>query len=98
MQFDRFSIYLHEIPASPTRRLCMEYNKKIIAAKLNPSGDNSEYQEETENDIEDDDDVYMEQNLTDVSYCCCSVSVCMKAFLSIVDSSAALADHLRKCV
>lgn len=69
MQFDRFLICLHEILASPTRRLCMEYNKKIIAAKLNPSGDNSEYQEEAENDIEDDDDVYMEQNFTDVSIC-----------------------------
>ena len=44
----------------------MEYNKKIIGAKLSPSSDNSEYQEETENDV-DDDDVYLEQNFTDVS-------------------------------
>lgn len=46
----------------------MELNKKIIATKLSPSGDNSEYQEEAENDFEDDDEaLYMEQNLTDVS-------------------------------
>lgn len=44
----------------------MELNKKIIPAKLSPSGDNLEYQEETENDAEDDD-VYMEQNFTDVN-------------------------------
>lgn len=75
MQFNHFLIYLHEIAASPTRRVCMEYNKKIIAAKLNPSGDNSEYQEETENDIEEDEDVYMEQNFTDVSDCFRSATV-----------------------
>lgn len=46
----------------------MEYNKKNLGAKLKPTGgDNSEYEEETENDIEDDEDVYMEQNFTDVS-------------------------------
>lgn len=59
-------------PASPTRRLCMEFNKKIIAAKPTPPGDNSEYQEETENDIDDDDDVYTEQNFTDVRKCFCT--------------------------
>lgn len=42
----------------------MEYNRKNIAAKLNPSGDNTDYQEETENEIEDDD-TYAE-NFTDV--------------------------------
>lgn len=46
--------------------MCVEYNRKIIAAKLSPSDDNSEYQEETENDIDDEDDAYIEQNFTDV--------------------------------
>lgn len=54
------------LPASPTRRMCMEFNNKNNAGKLNPSGDNSEYQEEAENDIDDDDDMSMEQNFTDV--------------------------------
>lgn len=63
-------------PASPTRRLCMEYNKKNIAAKLSPSGTNSEYQEETENDLDEEDDVYMEQNFTDVSAFNANVSEC----------------------
>jgi hypothetical protein len=46
--------------------MCMEFNNKNNAGKLNPSGDNSEYQEEAENDIDDDDDMSMEQNFTDV--------------------------------
>lgn len=44
----------------------MEYNRKNIAAKLNPSGDNADYQEETENEIEDDDTYAERENFTDV--------------------------------
>lgn len=45
----------------------MEYNKKNLAAKLNPTGgNNSEYEEETDNEVEDDDDLYMEQNISEV--------------------------------
>jgi len=56
----------------------MEYNKRNnLEEKLNPlgdeqrksGGDNSEYQEEAENDVEDDDEVYLEQNFTDVMKC-----------------------------
>lgn len=46
----------------------MEYNKKNLGAKLNPTGgNNSEYEEDSDNEIEDDEDVYMEQNFTEVS-------------------------------
>lgn len=48
--------------------MCMEFNRKNIAGKLSQPGDNTDYQEESDNDIEDDDEVYMEQNLTDVSW------------------------------
>lgn len=44
----------------------MEYNRKNIAAKLNPSGDNTDYQEESENEIEDDDTYAERENFTDV--------------------------------
>lgn len=57
------------IPASPTRRLCMD-NKINFAGKLlsNPLSDTSEYQEDSDNDVEEDeDDVYIDQNFTDVS-------------------------------
>ena len=52
--------------------MCMQFNysKKPEIAKLNPSRDSSlEYQEETENDIDnDDDDDLAEQNVTNVSF------------------------------
>lgn len=44
-------------------------NKINFAGKV-PSGplsDTSEYQEDSDNDIDDDDDVYIDQNFTDVS-------------------------------
>lgn len=57
------------ISASPTRRMCMSYNRKNPLAKLSSTGDTSEYLEEVDNDIEDDDDddVQLERN-NDVSY------------------------------
>ena len=46
----------------------MEFNKKDIVGKLVPSdGDNAEYPDDSENEVDDDDEVYMEQNFTDVS-------------------------------
>lgn len=65
-QLDALNFGFKFISASPTRRLCMEYNRKNIAAKLNPSGDNADYQEESDNEIEDDDTYAERENFTDV--------------------------------
>jgi bone morphogenetic protein receptor type-2 len=43
----------------------MEYNAKNIPATLNTK-DNSEYEDDTENEVGDENDVYLEQNFTDV--------------------------------
>lgn len=84
------------VSASPTRRLCMEYNKKNLAAKLNPTGgNNSEYEEEADNDIEDDEDVYMEQSFTDVSG---TLHVSKQIVtLLLLESAATDSSHMSQC-
>lgn len=79
-------------------------NKINFAGKLlsNPLSDNSEYQEDSDNDIEDnDDDVYIDQNFTDVStnemFACAANS--LQPPLSLILGSAPVdAINLCECV
>lgn len=74
----------------------MEYNKKNLAAKLNPTGgNNSEYEEEADNDIEDDEDVYMEQSFTDVSETLHVSKQIVTLFL--LESAATGSSHMSQC-
>ncbi|CRL08731.1 CLUMA_CG021245, isoform A [Clunio marinus] len=101
-------ILLSVAGASPTRRVCMEFNRNSIAGRLDQSDDNSEYQEETENDIVDDDELYVDQNFTDIHQyktqetCANNFEYCFSAWRIEKDGSTKLYsqgcwEHVRGC-